>query len=82
MANEAFVYSLTTAQQATGTASQAGGNDVGVANANAGAMTASVDIGLYALHAKYDGNEGRSLLLRDLQKIEDAISRATIWPPA
>lgn len=80
MANEATVFSLTTAEQATGTANQAGGNDVDVATANAAAVTADIDIGLYYLKAAYESADGKSKLLRHLEKISDAIVRSD-WPP-
>jgi len=81
MANEATVFSLTSAEQLTGTANQAGGNDVDVATANASAVPASIDIGLYYLKTAYESGDGRSKLLRHLDKIRDRISRAPIWPP-
>ena len=79
MANEATVFSLTTAEQATGTASQAGGFDVDVATANAAAVPASIDIGLYFLKAAYESADGKSKLLEHLSKLRDAIVRGP-WP--
>lgn len=79
MANEATVASLTTAEQATGTANQAGGHDVDFATANAGAVTASIDIGLYFLKSAYESADGKSKLLRHLDKIRDGIVRSA-WP--
>ena len=80
MANEATVFSLTTTEQATGTADQAGGYDVDVATANAAAVPASIDIGLYYLKAAYEGIDGRNKLLRHLEKLKSKIVGAA-WPP-
>jgi len=79
MANEATVFSLTTAEMATGTANQSGGNDVDVATTNAAAVPASIDIGLYFLKASYESSTGKSDLLRHLDKIRDKIVRSD-WP--
>jgi hypothetical protein len=80
MANEATVFSLTTTEMATGTADQAGGYDVDIATANAAAVPASIDIGLYYLKAAYESADGRSELLRHLEKIKAKIISAA-WPP-
>ena len=80
MANEATVFSLTTAEMATAVAGQAAGFDVDIATANAAAVTADIDIGLYYLKAKYEGTDGRSKLLRHLDKIVAHI-HAAAWPP-
>ena len=80
MANEATVFSLTTTEMATAVANQAGGDDVDVATANAAAVPASIDIGLYYLKAAYEGTDGRSKLLRHLKKLEAKIVKAA-WPP-
>lgn len=80
MANEATVFSLTTTEMATAVANQAGGVNVDVATANAAAVPASIDIGLYYLKAAYEGADGRSKLLRHLKKIEAKIVEAA-WPP-
>jgi hypothetical protein len=79
MANEATVFSLTTTEMATSVANQAGRYDVDVATANAAAVPASIDIGLYILKAAYEGAEGRSKLLRHLKKIEAKIVDSA-WP--
>lgn len=80
MANEATVFSLTTTEMATEVASQAGGKDVDIATANAAAVPASIDIGLYYLKAKYEGADGRSRLLQHLKKLEAKVIEAA-WPP-
>lgn len=79
MANEATVFSLTTAEMATGTADQSGGDEVDIATANAAAVPASIDIGLYFLKSKYEGADGRSRLLRHIEKLEGKIIKAA-WP--
>jgi hypothetical protein len=79
MANEATVFSLTTTEMATDVASRADGKDVDIATANAAAVPASIDIGLYFLKAAYEGNDGRNKLLRNLKKIEAKIVEAA-WP--
>lgn len=79
MSNEATVFSLTTTEMATGAANQAGGYDVDVATKDADVMTASVDIGLYILKSKYEGADGRSKLLRHIEKIKEKIMRSA-WP--
>jgi hypothetical protein len=79
MANEATVFSLTTTEMATAVADQAGGDDVDVATANAAAVPASIDIGLYFLKAAYEGTDGRSRLVRQLKKIEAKILKGA-WP--
>lgn len=80
MASEATVFSLTTTEMATDVASQAGGKAVDISTENAAAMTASVDIGLYYLKAAYEGADGRSKLLRHIDKIKAKIVEAA-WPP-
>lgn len=80
MANEATVFSLTTTELATAVAGTAGGKDVDISTENAAAMTASVDIGLYYLKAAYEGADGRSKLLRHIEKIKDKVIEAA-WPP-
>lgn len=80
MASEATVFSLTTTEMATAVADQAGGKDVDVATANADAVPASIDIGLYYLKAAYEGTNGRSKLLRHIEKIKAKIIEAA-WPP-
>lgn len=80
MANEATVFSLTTTEMATAVASQADGADVDVATANAAAVTADIDVGVYYLKAAYEGTNGRSKLLQHLDKIKAAIVEAA-WPP-
>jgi hypothetical protein len=80
MANEATVFSLTTTEMATAVASQADGAAVDVATANAAAVTASIDVGVYYLKAAYEGANGRSKLLQHLDKIKAAIVEAA-WPP-
>ena len=79
MANEATCFTLTTTEMATEVANQVG-NDVDIATANAAAVPASIDIGLYYLKAAYEGTDGRSKLLRHLKKIEAKIIGAA-WPP-
>jgi hypothetical protein len=81
MANEATVFSLTTTEMAAGNVnSQAGGKDVDIATENAAAVTASIDIGLYYLKAKYEGADGRSRLLQHIEKLKAKIVEAA-WPP-
>ena len=81
MADEATVFSLTTTEMAAGNvASQAGGKDVDIATEDAAVMTASVDIGLYYLKAAYESADGRSELLRHIEKIKAKIVEAA-WPP-
>ena len=79
MANEATCFTLTTTEMATEVANQVG-NDVDIATANAAAVPASIDIGLYYLKSAYEGTDGRSKLLRHLKKIEAKIIGAA-WPP-
>lgn len=80
MANEATVFSLTTAEMATEVANQADVGAVDVATANAAAVPASIDIGLYYLKAAYEGTDGRSKLLRHIKLLEAKIVKAA-WPP-
>lgn len=80
MANEATVFSLTTTEMATAVAGQAGGKDVDVATKDADVMTASVDIGLYYLKAKYEGTTGKSRLLAHIEKLKSKIVESP-WPP-
>ena len=81
MANEATVFSLTTAELAAGNVtSDASGKDVDIATANADAVPASIDIGLYFLKAAYDGNDGRNKLLRHIEKIKAKIIESA-WKP-
>lgn len=80
MANEATVFSLTTTEMATAVANQAGGDDVDVATANAAAVPASIDVGLYYLKAAYEGIDGRNKLLRHIKKLEAKIVESA-WPP-
>ena len=81
MANEATVLSLTTTEMAAGdVAGSAGGKDVDIATANAAAVPASIDVGLYYLKAAYEGTNGRSKLLQHLEKLKAKIVEAA-WPP-
>ena len=80
MANEATVFSLTTTEMATAVASQITPDNVDIATANADAVPASIDIGLYYLKAAYEGTNGRSKLLWQLEKIKSRIIAAA-WPP-
>ena len=80
MANEATVFSLTTAEMATAVANQITPDNVDIATENAAAVTADIDIGLYYLKAAYEGTDGRSKLLRHLEKIKAHIYAAA-WPP-
>ena len=80
MANEATVFSLTTTEMATDVANTAGGKDVDIATTNAAAVQASIDIGLYYLKAAYEGANGRSVLLKHLEKLKAKIVEAA-WPP-
>ena len=80
MANEATVFSLTTTEMATSVADAAGGKDVDIATANAAAVPASIDIGLYYLKAAYESADGRSKLLRHIEKLKAKIVEAA-WPP-
>jgi hypothetical protein len=79
MANEATVFSLTTAEMATGAANEVDDGNVDVATANAAAVPADIDIGLYILKAAYEGTDGRSKLLRHLKQIEAKIIKSN-WP--
>lgn len=79
MANEATVFSLTTTEMATAVAGQVGKN-VDIATANAAAVPASIDIGLYYLKAAYEGTNGRSKLLQHIDQIRNKIVEAA-WPP-
>lgn len=79
MANEATVFSLTTTEMATAVAGQVG-KDVDIATANAAAVPASIDIGLYYLKAAYEGANGRSKLLQHIDQIRNKIVEAA-WPP-
>jgi hypothetical protein len=79
MANEATVYSLTTAEMATAVADQAGGKDVDISTQNAGAVAASTDIALYFLKSAYEGAGGRNKLLRHIEKFVAKIVEAP-WP--
>lgn len=79
MANEATVFSLTTTEMATSVAEQAGGKDVDISTENAAAMTASVDIGLYFLKSKYESADGKSKLLRHIEKFKAKIIESA-WP--
>lgn len=80
MANEATVFSLTTTEMATSVAEAAGGKDVDIATADAAVVTASIDIGLYYLKTKYEGADGRSKLLRHIEKLKAKVYEAA-WPP-
>ena len=80
MANEATVFSLTTAEMATAVAGTADGDDVDIATANAAAVPASIDIGLYYLKAAYESANGRSELLQHIDKIKAKIIKSA-WPP-
>jgi len=81
MANEATVFSLTTTEMAAGNvASEAGGKAVDIATANADAVPASIDIGLYYLKAAYESADGRSQLLQHIEKLKAKIVEAA-WPP-
>lgn len=79
MANEATVFSLTTAEMATEVANQVDVGAVDVATANADAVPASIDIGLYFLKAAYEGTDGRSRLLRQLELLKAKIIKSA-WP--
>ena len=79
MANEATVFSLTTTENATAVQSQIDVGAVDVATANAAAVPASIDIGLYFLKAKYEGTDGRSRLLNQLESIKAKIVKSA-WP--
>ena len=80
MASEATVFSLTTTEMATEVADRITPDSVDIATENAAAVTASIDIGLYYLKSKYEGADGRSRLLRHLEKIKSRIIAAA-WPP-
>jgi hypothetical protein len=80
MADEATVFSLTTTEMALAVASQAGGDDVDIATANAAAVPASIDVGIYYLKAAYEGTHGRSKLLQHIDKLKSRIVEAA-WPP-
>jgi len=79
MANEATVFSLTTTEMATAVAGQVG-KAVDIATANAAAVPASIDIGLYYLKAAYESGDGRNELLRHIDKIKAKIVESA-WPP-
>ena len=80
MANEATVFSLTTTEMATEVANQVDVGAVDVATANAAAVPASIDIGLYYLKAAYEGADGRSQLLMHLELLKAKIIKSA-WPP-
>ena len=80
MASEATVFSLTTTEMATEVANQVDVGAVDVATANAAAVTASIDIGLYYLKSKYEGTDGRSKLLRHIEILKAKIIKSA-WPP-
>ena len=81
MADEATCFSLTTTEMAAGNVtSQHSGDEVDVTTKDAGSMTASVDVGLYYLKAAYEGADGRSKLLRHLEKLVAKIHKSA-WPP-
>ncbi|MCC7017977.1 MAG: hypothetical protein IT564_12335 [Rhodospirillales bacterium] len=80
MANEATVFSLTSTEMATAVANQFSGKDVDVATANAAAVPASIDIGLYYLKAAYESAGGKSELLQHIDKIKAKIVESA-WPP-
>jgi hypothetical protein len=65
---------------ATSVADTAGGKDVDIATANAAAVTASIDVGLYYLKAAYEGNDGRNKLLRHIEKLKAKVIESA-WPP-
>jgi hypothetical protein len=79
VANEATVLSLTTTEMATAVANQIGPDSVDVATANAAAVPASIDLGVYFLKAAYEGTDGKSKLLRHLRKIQAKIVKSP-WP--
>jgi hypothetical protein len=79
MANEATVFSLTTTEMATSVAGQSAAADVDIATANANAVPASIDLGLYFLKTKYEGDNGKSRLLQHLEKLKAKIVQAA-WP--
>lgn len=80
MANEATVFSLTTTEMATEVANQVDVGAVDVATANAAAVPASIDIGLYYLKTAYESADGRSKLLRHLEALKAKIVKGA-WPP-
>ena len=80
MANEATVFSLTTTEMATEVADRVDGGSVDVSTQNANAVPASIDIGLYYLKSKYEGINGRSKLLRQLNILKAQIYKGA-WPP-
>lgn len=80
MANEATVFSLTSTEMGTSVAGQASGKDVDVATANADAVPASIDIGLYYLKSAYESANGKSELLQHIDKIKAKIVESA-WPP-
>ena len=80
MADEATVFSLTTTEMATGVASQVDVGAVDVATANAAAVPASIDIGIYYLKDPYESTDGRSKLLRHIEILKARIVKAA-WPP-
>lgn len=83
MANEATVFSMTTADGATIKQSEVDVGQIAVATANANAVPASIDVGLYFLKAAYEGNDGRNKLLKHLELIKARIikgSAAGAWP--
>ena len=79
MASEATVFSLTTTEMATEVADRITPDSVDIATENAAAVTASIDIGLYYLKSKYEGADGRSNLLRHLNKFIAKIHKSN-WP--
>lgn len=79
MANEATVFSMSTTNGALDDANQVDNGIIDVATANAAAVPASIDLGLYFLKTKYEGTDGRSKLLRQLALLEAKIIKSA-WP--
>lgn len=79
MANEATVFSMSTTNGALDDANQVDVGIIDVATANAAAVPASIDLGLYLLKSKYEGTDGRSKLLRQLELLKAKIIKSA-WP--
>jgi hypothetical protein len=77
MANEAIVFSITSAARAAGAARQAGGDNVAVAEKDTGVVTASIDVGLYGLKAAFNGQDGKSQLLHAIDQIRAKVVEST-----
>lgn len=79
MANEATVFSLTTAEMATAVADRHGGDAVDVSTQDVAAVAADIDVGIYFLKAAYESAGGRNKLLRHIEILKSKIVESA-WP--